>query len=293
MTSAAPMSLTATPSASCASRARGTRAADPPEPVDRDRRHGESLRSCRVVNGREALGGRTARGDAGPAVIPRRDPASRYPPPRGDRRQPRTRDRREAPSAPASSRPDDRVLVAVSGGRDSAATAALLAAARDHGLALDLTLGHVDHGWRGPDEAAADLAVVERTRPPPRPAGRAAGPPHPVRRTEDAARRHRYSSLETLARPHRRERRSRPAITCATRPRPTSCAFAAGSGPAGLAGIPARRPIGIDGIHVVRPVLSVEPRRLAEYAASRGLPFGATTRPTPCSIAIAREFEPS
>jgi tRNA(Ile)-lysidine synthase len=46
-----------------------------------------------------------------------------------------------------------------------------------------------------------------------------------------------------------------------------------GSGPAGLAGIPPRRPIRGGALEVVRPVLSVDPARLRAYAVARSLPF--------------------
>lgn len=168
--------------------------------------------------------------------------------------------------------PGGRVLVAVSGGRDSAATAALLVAAKDHGLPLEITLGHVDHGWRGSAEAAADLEVVRELGALLGVGVEIAGPPAVVHRTEDAARRHRYSSLEAMARRvgartivtghHLRDQ----AETYAMRLR-------RGSGPAGLAGIPVRRPLGGPDLEVVRPVLWVEPRRLAEYATARDLPW--------------------
>ena len=168
--------------------------------------------------------------------------------------------------------PGDRVLVAVSGGRDSAATAALLVAAKEHGLPLEITLGHVDHGWRGPAEAKADLAVVRKL-------GRAlgvkvvvAGPPKLVHRTEDSARRHRYTSLEALA-----ERVGASTIVTGHHLRDQAETYAMrlrrGSGPAGLAGIPVRRPLGGPDLEVVRPVLWVEPRRLADYATARDLPW--------------------
>ncbi|MFO0934766.1 MAG: tRNA lysidine(34) synthetase TilS [Planctomycetota bacterium] len=169
-------------------------------------------------------------------------------------------------------RPGDRVLAAVSGGADSVALAALLVAARAHGLPLEVVVGHVDHGWRGPAEAAADRAVVEALARACATPTAFAGPPDVVRRTEDAARRFRYAALERMAREarcvavatghHRRDQ----AETFLLRLR-------RGSGPAGLAGIPARRPLGTAGLVVVRPLLDVDPARLRAYLAARGLVF--------------------
>lgn len=169
-------------------------------------------------------------------------------------------------------RAGDRVLAAVSGGADSVALAALLVAARAHGLPLEVVVGHVDHGWRGPDAAAADRAVVEALARACATATVFAGPPDVVRRTEDAARRFRYAALERSAREarcvavatghHRRDQ----AETFLLRLR-------RGSGPAGLAGIPARRPLGTAGLVVVRPLLGVDPARLRAYLAARGLVF--------------------
>jgi tRNA(Ile)-lysidine synthase len=180
--------------------------------------------------------------------------------------------------------PGDRVLVAVSGGADSAATAALLCAAAAHGLPLRVVLGHVDHGWRGEAEAALDRREVERLAALLGVEARFAGPPLLVRRTEDDARRHRYGALARLAREagagkvatghHARDQ----AETLLLR-------IARGSGPAGLAGIPASRPLDGDRLLVVRPVLGVDPARLRAYALARALPF----RDDPTNAALDRD----
>jgi len=157
-----------------------------------------------------------------------------------------------------------RVLVAVSGGADSTALACLLAACSEHGLPLALVLGHVDHGWRGAAEAAADREVVEAL------AHRlgvplvcAPAPPGDVARTEDAARRWRYRALGAIARAQ-------------------ACQYVAtghhagdqaetflmrllrGSGSWGLAGIPRARPLHPD-LTVIRPLLDEEPAALRAW----------------------------
>ena len=180
--------------------------------------------------------------------------------------------------------PGDAVLVAVSAGGDSAALAALLAAGAAHGLPLSLVLGHVDHGWRGEAEAALDLAAVtalaERLGLP----LACAGPPERVRRTEDAARRFRYAALSSLAR-----ERGLSKVATGHHLRDQAETFLLrllrGSGPAGLAGIPVRRPLDDGALEVVRPILSIDPARLAAYAAERGLPH----RDDPTNAALDRD----
>jgi tRNA(Ile)-lysidine synthase len=132
-------------------------------------------------------------------------------------------------------------------------------------------LGHVDHGWRGPEEAAKDRAVLEAL-------ARSLGlpllvsPPPPVarRRTEDDARRWRYSWLGRTA---AEERCAKVATAHHLMDQAETflLRLLRGSGPAGLAGIPARRALGTSGVEVVRPLLRVHPALLREYLGARRL----------------------
>ncbi len=166
-----------------------------------------------------------------------------------------------------------RLLVAVSGGADSAALAILLAAAFGSEAADRLTLAHVDHGWRDADGArrerdavdalARSLGLRVRHAPPPR-HGDA------LVRSEHAARRHRYATLEALAREvgatavvtahHRRDQ----AETVCLRARRKS-------GRHGLAGMAPARRLGPHGVVLVRPLLNVAPEDLQATVRAAGL----------------------
>lgn len=162
---------------------------------------------------------------------------------------------------------DARVCVACSGGPDSVALASLLdRLARDDGY--DLVLAHVNHGVR--TGAAQDECVVLS-------AGARLGRrvlvarPHVERDDEATLREARYAALAALARTagagfvataHTAEDQTETVLLALFR----------GTGIAGLAGIPPRRPLG-EGIELVRPALRLTHAELATELRRSGLPY--------------------
>jgi tRNA(Ile)-lysidine synthase len=162
------------------------------------------------------------------------------------------------------------VVVAISGGADSAALALLLGEASRHGLPLSLVLAWLDHGWRGPGAAARDRAVAAAI------AGRlgapllSAGPPATPCPTEAAARRWRYGRLEAIA-----LERGAEAIATGHHLRDQAetvlMRSARDSGALGRAGILPRRGALGGRLAVVRPLLGVHPEDLRVWLAARGV----------------------
>ena len=170
-------------------------------------------------------------------------------------------------------RPGAKVLVAVSAGADSTALAWLLAHLGEQGIPLALTLGHVDHGWRGPEEARWDRETVEALARRLGAEAVVAGPPRRPVASEDAARRWRYQVLRRLAEAggldhvatgHHLGDQAETVLMRLDRR----------SGRVGLRGIPRRRPLGPGGrIQVVRPLLDVDPTRLRALLLEEAIPW--------------------
>lgn len=159
------------------------------------------------------------------------------------------------------------VLIACSGGSDSIGLAAILAAIAKP-MQLGLWLAHVHHGVR--DSAWQDEAVVLR-------AGAALGIPvktialRPERTDEATLRDARYAALADLARSlesnviatgHNAEDQTETVLLALFR----------GTGPQGLAGMPARRELA-PGTALARPLLRFTRAEIREYAQNCGLPF--------------------
>ena len=161
----------------------------------------------------------------------------------------------------------EHIIVACSGGPDSVALAAILAAVAPS-LDLRLTLAHVNHGLR--HSAWQDEAVVLRV---------AAELELPVRilalgyagKDEAALREGRYAALLGLA----LEAGAGTVVTAHTAEDQTETVLLAlfrGTGPDGLAGIPPRRPLA-PGVELCRPLLRWDHAALAAYCQLRALPY--------------------
>jgi tRNA(Ile)-lysidine synthase len=160
-----------------------------------------------------------------------------------------------------------RMLVACSGGPDSVALAALLdRLAREDGC--DVVLGHVNHGVRASSDQDECVVLSAGAR-----LGRrvAIARPAVARDDEAALRDARYAALAELA----RREGARVVVTAHTAEDQTETVLLAlfrGTGLAGLAGMPVRRPLA-EGVAVVRPVLRVTHAELATELRRSGLPY--------------------
>lgn len=161
----------------------------------------------------------------------------------------------------------ERLLIACSGGADSVALAAI-AAAIAKSMRLTLTIGHVNHGLRA--SAWQDEAVVLR-------AGAALGIPvkiaaiTPARSDEATLREARYAALAQMA----RQTGSTAVATghhAGDQTETVLLALFRGTGPVGIAGMPARRELE-PGIDLLRPLLPFAREDLREYVQRSGLPY--------------------
>ena len=161
-------------------------------------------------------------------------------------------------------------VVAVSGGGDSVALLRCLSDLAPN-LGLRLTVAHLDHGVRG-DRAAADARFVADL------AGELGLPvevghwtPTRAAHFEADARRARHAWLADVA-----CRRGAAAVALGhTRDDQAETILhriVRGTGPAGLAGIPACRPLA-EGVALVRPLLGVTRAALRAYLEALGQPF--------------------
>ncbi|HEY8320376.1 MAG TPA: tRNA lysidine(34) synthetase TilS [Candidatus Baltobacteraceae bacterium] len=164
-------------------------------------------------------------------------------------------------------RAGERIVVACSGGPDSVALAAALASLAP-ALDLHLTLAYVNHGTRA--SAWQDECVVLRI-------GATFGlPVRAVSLAGDASdeaslRDARYAALVAIARDagagaiataHHAEDQSETVLLALFR----------GTGPAGLAGMPARRPLAA-GVDLIRPLLLQPAEELRSYCHAEALPY--------------------
>jgi tRNA(Ile)-lysidine synthase len=163
-------------------------------------------------------------------------------------------------------------VVAVSGGGDSVGLLRVLCELAEP-LSLSLSVAHLDHGVRG-DAAREDARFVEElARSLGLEADLARWQPDRTGHFEADARRARYDWLTQVARArgagavavgHTRDDQAETILHRILR----------GTGPRGLAGIPARRSLVKDsGLFLVRPLLRVSRREIRDYLDAVGQPF--------------------
>jgi tRNA(Ile)-lysidine synthase len=161
----------------------------------------------------------------------------------------------------------ERVLIACSGGPDSVALAAALQAIANE-LQLELRLAHVNHAvrqsaWQDECVVASLAATLDLEFDVVHLPGSGRG--------EAALRDARYDALVALA-----ERLHSTSVALAHHAEDQSetvlLALFRGTGPGGIAGMRARRPLG-SGVDLVRPLLRVSARDLRRYCHLRGLPY--------------------
>jgi tRNA(Ile)-lysidine synthase len=177
-------------------------------------------------------------------------------------------------------RKGDRVVIACSGGADSVALAAAMAAVRKP-MELDMALAYVHHGTR--ESAWQDECVVLRL-------GATFGLPVRVvqleldRRDEATLRTARYDALanvalevgaNVVATAHHQEDQSETVMLALLR----------GTGPEGMAGMRPRRAL-VDGVELARPLLRIAAEDLRHYCHVHALPYAVD--PTNTDLGIRR-----
>jgi tRNA(Ile)-lysidine synthase len=167
-----------------------------------------------------------------------------------------------------------RVLVAASGGVDSTVLAHALAEIAGR-RSLDLAIGHVNHGLRGPDSDADERAVRALAADLGAPVAVAAVDPRDLQSgrssrerptLQEAARSLRYQALSSLAGRLGAERIAT-AHNADDQAETLLLRLLRGTGPDGMGGIPERSPNGV----VVRPLLRVARAEIEAYARARDL----------------------
>lgn len=164
-------------------------------------------------------------------------------------------------------RSGERVVVACSGGPDSVALAAVLAAIAPQ-LELQLSIAHVNHGIRA--SAWQDECVAMRVAASLRLALDVAAA-KPQARDEAALRTARYEALVEIAR-RRGASAVAPAHHAEDQTETVLLALFRGSGPDGLGGMASRRALA-PGVELVRPLLRIAAEDLRYYCHVNGLPY--------------------